>query len=126
MKQLIILIVTLIIVIGAGIWELSYLKESSRYFLSDISNVYQIAERNQYDLAKKEAKNLQDTWKDVRKTWALFIHDSHMDEIGDKLVSFVSYIDSQNQEEIKHSYKSLSSSINSVVEFECLKAENIF
>ena len=126
MKQLIILIVTLIIVIGAGIWELSYLKESSRYFLSDISNVYQIAERNQYDLAKKEAKNLQDTWKDVRKTWALFIHDGHMDEIGDKLVSFVSYIDSQNQEEIKHSYKSLSSSINSVVEFECLKAENIF
>lgn len=126
MKQLIILIVTLIIVIGAGIWELSYLKESSRYFLSDISNVYQIAERNQYDLAKKEAKNLQDTWKDVRKTWALFIHDNHMDEIGDKLVSFVSYIDSQNQEEIKHSYKSLSSSINSVVEFECLKAENIF
>ena len=126
MKQLIILIVTLIIVIGVGIWELSYLKESSRYFLSDISNVYQIAERNQYDLAKKEAKNLQDTWKDVRKTWALFIHDNHMDEIGDKLVSFVSYIDSQNQEEIKHSYKSLSSSINSVVEFECLKAENIF
>lgn len=126
MKQFIILIVTLIIVIGAGIWELSYLKESSRYFLSDINNVYQIAERNEYDLAKEEAEKLHDTWKAVRKTWALFIHDNHMDEIGDKLVSFVSYIDSQNREEIKHSYKSLASSINSVVEFEGLKAENIF
>ena len=126
MKQLITLIVTLLIVIGSGIWELSYLKESSRYFLSDISNVYQIAEREDYELAKNEANKLQDTWKEIRKTWALFIHDSHMDEVGGKLVSFVSYVDSQNKEEIKHSYKSLSSSINSIVEFECLKPENIF
>lgn len=126
MKQLGILIIVLAIVIGAGIWELSYLEESSRYFLSDISNVYQIAERNEYDLAKKEAKKLQDTWKDIRKTWALFIDDNQMDEIGDKLVSFVSYIDSQNEEEIEHSYKCLSNSVNSIVEFECLKPENVF
>lgn len=126
MKQLIIFIITLIIVIGAGIWELEYLKESSRYFLSDISNVYQIAERNDYELAKEEAENLKGLWKDIRKTWALFIHDNKMDEIGDKLVSFVSYIDSQNEEEIKHSYKSLSNSVNSVVDFELLKTENIF
>lgn len=126
MKQVCIFIITLVIVIGAGIWELSYLKESSRYFLSDISNVYQIAERNEYELAQKEAVNLQNVWKDIRKTWALFIDDNQMDEIGDKLVSFVSYIDSQNEEEIKHSYKCLSNSVNNVIEFECLKAENIF
>ena len=126
MKQVCILIITLVVVIGAGIWEMSYLKESSKYFLSDIGDVYQIAERNEYDLAKEEADNLQNTWKNIRKTWALFVDDNQMDQIGDKLVSFVSYIDSQNLEEIKHSYNNLTNSVTDVVEFECLKSENIF
>lgn len=126
MKQLVIFLVTLLIIIGVGIWELSYLKESSRYFLSDISNVYQIAEREDYNLAKKEAEKLKDTWNEIRKTWALFIDDNQMDEIGDKLVSFVSYIDTQNIEEIKHEYKGLSNSVRDVVEFERLKPENVF
>lgn len=126
MKQIIIFIVTFVIVIGAGIWEVSYLKESSRYFLSDIRDVYQIAERKDYDVAKIEAKKLKETWKDIRKTWALFIDDNQVDEIGDKLVSFVSYINTQNDEYIQHSYKGLANSINSVIEFEYLKPENVF
>ena len=126
MKQLLILIITLIIVISAGIWEMSYLEESSGYFLSDINNIYQLVERNEYELAKNEADTLKDTWKDIRKTWALFIDDSRMDEIGDTLVSFVSYIQNQDTGEVKHSYKCLSNSVRNVVEFESLKPENIF
>ena len=126
MKKVWILIITLVITIGAGIWEVSYLRESSRCFLSDINSVYQIAERKDYDLAKIEASNLKETWKDIRKTWALFIDDNQMDEIGEMLISFVSYIDSKNDEKIKHSYNCLTNSVNDVVEFECLKPENVF
>ncbi len=126
MKQVVVLIITLVIVISAGIWETSYLNESSNYFLSDISNVYQMAERKDFENAKKECETLKNNWKNIRKTWALFIDDSQMDEIGDKLISFVSYIELENEEEITHSYNSLSSSITSIIEFESLKTENVF
>lgn len=126
MKQVVVLIITLVIVISAGIWETSYLNESSNYFLSDISNVYQMAERKDFKSAKKECETLENNWKNIRKTWALFIDDSQMDEIGDKLISFVSYVELENDEEITHSYNSLSSSIRSIIEFESLKTENVF
>ena len=126
MKQIAILVIVLLIIIGAGIWEMSYLKESSTYFLTDINNTYQIAERKDYELAKNEAEKLQEVWKDIRKIWAIFIDDSQMDDVGDRLVSFVSYIETENEEEIKHSYNILYSAVRNVVEFECLKAENIF
>ncbi len=126
MKQILIFVITLSIIIGVGIWEITYLKESSSYFLSDISDVYQIASREDYELAKTEAKKLQQTWDNIRKTWALFIDDNQMDEVGDRLVSFVSYIHNKDKGEIYHSYKCLSNSVNSVVEFEYLKPQNIF
>lgn len=126
MKHIAILVITLVIVILAGIWEISYLKESSNYFLADISNLYQIAERRDYELAKTEAKNVEKNWKKIRKTWAIFIDDSKMNEIGDKLVSFVSYIENKDEVEINHSYKCLSNSVKDIVEFECLNAENVF
>ena len=47
-------------------------------------------------------------------------------EIGDKLISVVSYVELENDEEITHSYNSLSSSIRSIIEFESLKTENVF
>lgn len=126
MKQIVVLVITLVIVVSAGIWETTYLNESSSYFLSDISNIYQMAKREEFDNAKKESENLKSEWTNIRKTWALFIDDSQMDEIGDKLISFVSYIELQNNEEITHSYNSLAGSIKSIIEFESLKAENIF
>ena len=126
MKQIVVLVITLLIVVSAGIWETAYLNESSSYFLSDISNIYQMAKREEFDNAKKESENLKSEWTNIRKTWALFIDDSQMDEIGDKLTSFVSYIELQNNEEITHSYNSLSGSIKSIIEFESLKVENIF
>lgn len=126
MKQITILLVTLLLIIVAGIWEISYLKESSRYILSDMNSIWQTVERNEYEVAKKEATNLKNSWEEVKKTWAVFMDDSELEEIGDKLVSFVSYIDTANLEEIKHSYNRLSNSIKGAVEFECLKAENIF
>lgn len=126
MKQITILIITLLVVIAAGMWEMSYLKESSSYLLSDISNIYQTSKRNEYDIAKNEAKQLESTWENIRKTWALFMDDGQMNDIGEKITSFVSYIDNEDGEEIQHSYKCLSHSVKSVVEFECLKPENIF
>lgn len=126
MKQIAILVIALSIIILGGIWELSYLKESSNYFLSDVNNLYQIAKREEYELAKVEIKNVKENWNKIRKTWAIFIDDSKMDEIGDKLVSFVSYIENKDEDEIKHSYKCLSNSVKNIIDFESLNIENVF
>ena len=126
MKQLLILLITLAIIIISGIWEISYLKESSHYFLADISNLYQIAQRENYELAKKEGKNIKKTWEKIEKTWALFIDDRKMEDIEEELVSFVSYIDSQDKTEIHASYERLKNNVKDIAEYECLNAENIF
>jgi len=126
MKQIIVLIVTLGIIVLGGMWEISYLQESSNYFLSDINDLYQTAERKEYGEAEIGIENIKEMWKKISKTWAIFVDDSKMDEIGDKLVSFVSYIENKDLEEIHHSYKTLSNSVKDIVEFEKLNAENIF
>lgn len=126
MKQILILIVTLAIIIISGMWEISYLKESSNYFLADISNLYQTAQREDYELAKKEGKAIKQTWEKIEKTWALFIDDRKMEDIEEELISFVSYIDSQDEVEIHASYHRLKNNVKDIAEYESLNAENIF
>lgn len=126
MKQILILVITLAIIIIPGLWEISYLKESSNYFLADISNLYQITQREEYDLAKIESKSVRETWSKIEKTWALFIDDRKMEDIEEELVSFVSYIESKDKIEIKASYDRLKNNVKDIAEYECLNAENIF
>lgn len=126
MKQVLILLITLSLIIITGLWEISYLKESSNYFLADISNLYQTAEREDYELAKTESKDIKKTWKKIEKTWAMFIDDNKMEEIEEELVSFVSYIDSRDKVEMHASYERLKNSVKDISEYESLNAENIF
>jgi len=126
MKQILILLVTLAIIIIPGLWEISYLKESSNYFLADINNLYQISQREEYQLAKTEAESVKETWNKIEKTWALFIDDRKMYDIEEELISFVSYIESKDEIETNASYNRLKNSIKEISEYECLNAENIF
>ena len=126
MKQILILLITLAIIIIPGIWEISYLKESSNYFLADISNLYQMSQREEYELAKTESKSVRETWDKIEKTWALFIDDRKMEDIEEELVSFVSYIDSKDKAETRASYDRLKNSIKDIAVYERLNAENIF
>ena len=126
MKQILVLIITLAIIIISGIWEISYLKESSHYFLADISNLYQTAQREEYEIAKEEGKTIKKTWEKIEKTWALFIDDRKMEDIEEELVSFVSYIESKDKVEIHASYQRLKNNVKDIAEYECLNAENIF
>jgi len=126
MKQILILLITLAIIIIPGVWEISYLKESSHYFLADISNLYQTVQREDYERAKEEAKDIKRTWEKIEKTWALFIDDRKMEDIEEELISFVSYIESNDKVEIKTSYDRLKNNVKDIAEYECLNAENIF
>ena len=126
MKQIAILVITLGIIIISGIWEISYLKESANYFLADVNNLYQTAERKDYAQAENDIKDVKETWKKVERTWSLFIDDNKMDKIEEEFASFVSYVESKDESEIRKSYKCLSASIKDVAQHECLNAENIF
>jgi len=126
MKQILILLITISIIVISGLWEISYLKESSNYFLADINNLYQTVKREDYELAKSECKAIKKTWENIEKTWALFIDDKKMEDIEEKLTSFVSYIEIKDKVEIKASYDRLKNSVKDISEYEALNAENIF
>ncbi|MDD2627756.1 MAG: DUF4363 family protein [Clostridia bacterium] len=126
MKQIVILIAVFVIVIIAGTWELSYIKDSSNMFLSDINDIKQIIERDDYEDAQKQAKQLKETWKDIRKSWSVLMDDSHMDRIEEKVISFVYYVHSKEEDKAKHGAESLVNEIKQAVNFQELKAENVF
>ncbi len=126
MKQIVILITVFVIVVIAGTWELSYIKDSSNMFLSDISDIKQIIERDDYEDAQKQAKQLKETWLDIRKSWSVLMDDSHMDNIEEKLISFVHYVHSEEESKAKHSAESLANAIKQSINFQELKPENIF
>lgn len=126
MKQILILLITISIIVISGLWEISYLKESSNYFLADVNNLYQTVKREDYELAKSECKAIKKTWENIEKTWALFIDDKKMEDIEEKLTSFVSYIEIKDKVEIKASYDRLKNSVKDISEYEALNAENIF
>lgn len=126
MRQSIVFFIVLLLVILFGFWELSYLDESSKYFMSDINNTYQTAMRGEYSVAENEGKNIKEMWKNLRKTWALFINDGEIDRIDESITSFVSCIKTQSDDDIVKEYYVLISQIKHAVEFQKVKVENVF
>ena len=126
MKQLIAFIIVLFIVVFSGIWEITYLNESGKYLMSDIRDIYQISMRGEYEAAENDGGILKENWKELKKTWALFINDGEIASIEYNMVNFISYIDTKNEEEISKEYNLLMAKIKNVVAFQELKVENVF
>ena len=128
MKNILILVLSIILVLSFGIWELGYLEETSDYVLGDASQVQNILENPNKGYNERESaiKDLNNTWKTVKKPWSIYISHGEIDNINERIISYSVYALENNKEEATKEYENLVDNLNHVVECQKLLPQNIF
>lgn len=125
MKQWIILIVCLIIVIFAGIWQICYLEKTARYTLSDIEYVKNAAINGDFKLAKEGAENIEKTWNNVKTVWHVFVDTNEIDRVEEHITLIKSYIDEEDKEEVIVNANELNRIINYILKKQEINIQNV-
>ena len=91
MKQWAILIISVIILLLAGFWQICYLEKTARYTLSDIEYVKNAAINGNFKLAKEGAENIEKTWNSIETVWHIFIDSNEIDRIEEHICNIKSF-----------------------------------
>lgn len=126
MKQWVTFIFILLIIICSGIMEIRYLKKTALYELYEVEYTKNLLNNNKMDEAHESAKNLENSWDNLRNTWRLFINHSEIDEIDRNVLELVSYISQDEKEEAIVRVDTLGRDFKHVVENEKITIQNIF
>lgn len=126
MKQWAILIISVIILLLAGFWQICYLEKTARYTLSDIEYVKNAAINGNFKLANEGAENIERTWNSVETVWHIFIDSNEIDRIEEHICSIKSYIDEEDKEEVIVNANELNRIVDYVVRKQKLHIQNIF
>lgn len=126
LKQFLILIISSVIILFSGIWEIKYIENSSRYLLSDVEYSKNALNNNNFDLAKEHVENMEDTWNYLKNVWNMFVIKEDVEEIDDYISSYKIHTEYDNKEESEIDCKLLENAIKDVVAKHKLKFENIF
>ncbi len=125
MKQWIILIVSIILLIFAGCWQIHYLEKTARYTLADIEYVKNTAINGNYKLSQEGINNIKSTWDSIKPVWHIFIDSNEIDEVEETIEKLKSYADEENKEEIIINANELNRTINYIVSKQQIKLGNI-
>ena len=126
MKQVIILIVAILLLIFAGIYEISYLKNSSKYLLSDINYSKQYINEENFYLAKEHYNALKETWENLRDPWGIFIDHDEVGEMDEALLAYKSYLDKEQEIDAYVEICEIERIVNHIVEKQEVKIGNVF
>lgn len=126
MKQWAILIISVIILLLAGFWQICYLEKTARYTLSDIEYVKNAAINGNFKLAKEGAENIERTWNSVETVWHIFIDSNEIDRIEEHICSIKSYIDEEDKEEVIVNANELNRIVDYIVRKQKVHIQNVF
>lgn len=126
MKQWIILIVAGAILILGGLFEITYLENTSKYLLTDVSYSKQYVSKENIELAKKHFEALNSTWKSLRDSWGIFIDHDEVGGMDETLLAYKSYLDKDDIEESYVKICELERMIKHIVEKQEVKIGNVF
>ena len=126
MKQWLILIISIIVVVFFGMYEVKYLDESSSYILSDIDYCRNAIENNNFEIAKSHIENVENTWQELNNIWSIFVDHDEIGNIDEELLQFKVYIEEENKEEAILACKELKRIITHSVEKQKLSVANVF
>ncbi len=125
-RQIFILILSSILVIFGGIWETKHLERSCNFVLSDIEYTKNLLNNNNFEGSKAQMKELDNTWKNVKDVWNIFIPHDEIDDIENSIAMLHSYVDLENKEEALVYINKLNSDLKDVIEKQQINMENIF
>ena len=125
MKQYIIIGVAMFIILALNFWQANYLKDTSRYLLSDVNEIENCVKREDFEAALSGANELEKTWNDVQYMWDIFGEHDDVELITEHIKSIKVYSQYKDTEELVNEYTLLESLINHVVEAEQVNFSNV-
>ena len=124
-KQISILLIALAILIFSGVWEINYLQESSNYIRSDIDAALNTLYSNNFENTKKNIKNIEDTWENMKFVWNIFVNHERIDDLEETMVELKSYVYLEDNEESIKSANKLKRIVEQIIEKQKFTAEHI-
>ncbi len=125
-RQIFILIVAIGLVVLGGIGETNYLNNSSNFVLADINYTENMLNNKNIEKAKESIKELENSWKNVKDAWNIFVQNDLIDQIDDSLVELKAYINLENYEESLVYIQKLRENLITIVDRQKILCENIF
>lgn len=127
MKELIIIFIILIIIIGSSLYTNKYIDKSSEQLVGELENLKQNVQRNQdINNLKKQVEKIYTDWEDTEEKWALIVSHSELDMIETGFVRLKAQIE---EEELERSVEEIDATIflvNHISEKEKFCLKNIF
>lgn len=115
-KQIIILLVALFLLIFCGMWEINYLENTSRYLHGDINSVKNLVENENFEMAKKQYENIENTWNNISSVWNIFVNHERLDYLEEEMTVLKSNLEIKQKEEALNSIDKLERIVSQIVE----------
>ena len=125
MKQYIIIVVAIIIVVLFNIWQASYLKQTSRYLLTDINEIENSVKREDFKTALNGVYELENTWNAVKAGWDIFGEHDDIEQINEHIQSMKVYAEYEDKEELVNEYTLLENEIKHIIDAEKISFSNV-
>ena len=125
MKQCIIIAAAMILVVILNIWQLNYLKTTSRYMLTDINEIDNSVKRDDFKSALNGVEELERTWNSIESGWDVFGEHNDIEQISEHITSMKVYSKYEDMEELVNQYKLLEQLINHIIDSEKLEFSNV-
>ena len=125
MKQWIILILSFVIVIASGLWEIKYLEDTSRYALTDINYYRNLIQNSNFDMAKEQVNDISNTWDNIKTVWSIFVDHEEIGSIEEGITTYKSYVELEASDEAIAAANELERIFKHVVDKQKLHVGNI-
>lgn len=129
-KEVLIIIIIIVSIVGFNFLLQNYLKSSSEEFVVKLEEVstklMEISENVNYEEIKKDIGELESKWYEVEKIWMLILLHSDLDMIDRTFKDLYSYIDVKDFDGTYRSVKELKFLIEYISEKDAFTLKNIF
>ncbi|MEG1705346.1 MAG: DUF4363 family protein [Clostridia bacterium] len=125
-KNVITLILSIIILISAGIWQIDYLNKTSMYAMSDTEYIKNLIQNDNFKLANEHIKELENTWNGMKDTWNIFVTHDEIDDVEEAMTNFKMYTLQENKEEALVYAQQIHQNLNHIAKNQQVRFENIF
>lgn len=129
LREIFIIIIIIVSVVGVNFFIPNYLDNSSKEFVSkldELSTKLKEKENIDYDEIKKELDNLEEKWYEVESVWMLIILHSDLDLVDKAFKELQATLEIKNAEQSYVNAKRLQFLIESVTKKDLFELKNIF
>lgn len=114
MRNIFILIVTIVVLIIYGVWELNYMDKVTGYMVADINELKEDIEKKRLDEKKDDFENLKATWNSAYSVLDMIIDSDNLMDANIILKELEYDVEKENSDEIISKCLLLKENIKSI------------